>query len=287
MPVAGLPAAAEASLSSLLASQELSSWKVVGEPGASTVVVLRFCIRGGRPLLEARDVRGTFRRKPPSMVKRDRQRAEQHRRNREQNVFLDQNTAVETHRALKPDDSTSTAPTHERAENVVTSDLPRGLFGATADATDRPCSSPDKQQPGAAIAPSPTTATQDEVTVEFCKELFNQMSKRLSDKFDEMSADFTGAREELRTTHRVTSHQIPPASSPAAMSKSRRRLHPKSDEETSDIEGEVFFPAPDRLPPPTTHRVGADDGVHPPRGPSVERRKKQRSARSARPGWPT
>ena len=40
MPVAGLPAAAETALNALLADNNVSSWKVVGE-GDSTVIVLQ------------------------------------------------------------------------------------------------------------------------------------------------------------------------------------------------------------------------------------------------------
>ena len=50
MPVAGLPAALETLLSSLLAVDEPTSWKVDGEPG-SVVVVVRFKQRDGQPLL--------------------------------------------------------------------------------------------------------------------------------------------------------------------------------------------------------------------------------------------
>ena len=71
MPVTGLPAAAEAALSSLVQTQGLKSWKVVGE-GRSTVMVLRFQPEDGQPCTETSSQ--YFRLKPPSQRRRDLQR---------------------------------------------------------------------------------------------------------------------------------------------------------------------------------------------------------------------
>ena len=80
MAVVGLPPAVEMMLTSLLAKDELTSWKVAGEPGVDTVVVLRFRPSDGQPL-QASDTRyrGHFRRKPPCQVLRDLKRAQRHR----------------------------------------------------------------------------------------------------------------------------------------------------------------------------------------------------------------
>ena len=50
MTVAGLPAALETLLTTLLATEESSSWKVDSGPG-SIVVALRFKQQDGQPLL--------------------------------------------------------------------------------------------------------------------------------------------------------------------------------------------------------------------------------------------
>ena len=80
MPVVGLPTAVDMMLTSLLATDELSSWKVAGEPGVEVVLVLRFRPSDGQPL-QTNDThrRGQFRRKPPCQVLRDRKRAQRHR----------------------------------------------------------------------------------------------------------------------------------------------------------------------------------------------------------------
>ena len=75
MPVAGLPAALETLLSSLLATEEPTSWKVDGERG-SVVVVLRFQQRNAeRQPLHPGDWRMGWKKKTPAMRRRDRQRA--------------------------------------------------------------------------------------------------------------------------------------------------------------------------------------------------------------------
>ena len=74
MTVTGLPAAADIAISTLLATETLSSWKVDGTEN-QTVVVLRFS--HGQPF--ANDKAQRFRRKPPTQVQRDIQRAQRHR----------------------------------------------------------------------------------------------------------------------------------------------------------------------------------------------------------------
>ena len=84
MPVVGLPTAAEASLSDLLTTQALTSWKVVGE-GDSTVVVLRFHQDGRPPYHQAMpNSLGYFRRKAPCQIKRDEIRSQRRREEKTQ-----------------------------------------------------------------------------------------------------------------------------------------------------------------------------------------------------------
>ena len=83
MPVAGLPAALETLLSSLLAVQQPTSWKVDGEAD-SVVVVLRFKQRDGQPL-PASNRREHYRKKTPAQRRRDDLRSRQHPQRGEQN----------------------------------------------------------------------------------------------------------------------------------------------------------------------------------------------------------
>jgi hypothetical protein len=77
MPVVGLPTTVEVALGSLLAEKSVSSWKITGQ-GDTTVVVLR--LRGDSPVQDGGDsmAKGNnvyYRRKNPSQLRRDRQRA--------------------------------------------------------------------------------------------------------------------------------------------------------------------------------------------------------------------
>jgi len=79
MPVTGLPIAVETSLNALLSGHAVSSWKIVGE-GDSTVVVFRL-----KPIPDSTtttnmasampSAHSYYRRKPPSQLKRDHDRA--------------------------------------------------------------------------------------------------------------------------------------------------------------------------------------------------------------------
>ena len=80
MPVAGLPAAAETALNALLADNNVSSWKIVGE-GASTVIILRHnpqSYSSAENMADSNSTHGQhFRRKPPSQIRRDQERSRQ------------------------------------------------------------------------------------------------------------------------------------------------------------------------------------------------------------------
>ena len=296
MPVAGLPAAEEASFSSLLVSQELSSWKVVGEAGANTVVVLRFSQCDGQPLLAGRNIRGTFRRKPPCQVNRDLRRAELHRANRKQNTTSSNSSVkADANCILQQEDVGSAAPINKAAAAVVTSDLPLGQIGlSTNDTVDRPCFVPDHQHM-ATIDAAPAPTAQNEITAEFCEEIFSRVTKKLTGRMAEISEDLTAVRENLAdiadiAAPRATSHQVPPPPTPSNQASSKplttpdpRRLDDKQGPSSKD---EATFPVSDRSLPTTTHREKADDSVCPPRGRSVEARMKLRSARFPRSDCP-
>jgi hypothetical protein len=82
MPVVGLPTTVEVALGSLLAEKTVSSWKITGQ-GDTTVVVLR--LRSDKPVQDGGDSMEQcnnnvyYRRKNPSQLRRDRQRAAERR----------------------------------------------------------------------------------------------------------------------------------------------------------------------------------------------------------------
>ena len=86
MPITGLPVAVEAVLSSLLPTHVLSSWKVAGE-NDTTVAVLRFKQDGEQAGTSTEHSRGHWRRKPPSQMRRDQQRAQERKQNGEKNAM--------------------------------------------------------------------------------------------------------------------------------------------------------------------------------------------------------
>ena len=76
MPVSGLPVAVNGVLTDLLQEQALNSWKVVGDTTA-TVALLRFSPADPAAITASQPGRSqvTFRKKPPSQVRRDRKGA--------------------------------------------------------------------------------------------------------------------------------------------------------------------------------------------------------------------
>ena len=86
MPVAGLPTAVETSLNALLSENFISSWKIVGE-GDTTVFVLRL-----KPQLSKTTTNMApplpihYRKKPPSQIKRDNDRAKQRQDQRDKQL---------------------------------------------------------------------------------------------------------------------------------------------------------------------------------------------------------
>ena len=88
MPVAGLPAALETLLSSLLTTEEPTSWKVDGERG-SVIVVMKFRQRDAdRQPLHTSDWRMGWRKKTPAMKRRDEQRAKEYHQKSKQKLTV-------------------------------------------------------------------------------------------------------------------------------------------------------------------------------------------------------
>ena len=126
MPVTGLPATVEKTLTALLSENSVSSWKLAGYQDC-TVFVLRLKPAGemstnmADPELNRRSQVQYFRRKPPSQIRRDQQRAKQQQQQQQQQ----QQRRSEQVRA----DSNSTpelpcvSDTPERSTQDVTVDL--------------------------------------------------------------------------------------------------------------------------------------------------------------------
>eukprot|EP00745_Piridium_sociabile_P026524 TRINITY_DN4238_c0_g1_i5.p1 TRINITY_DN4238_c0_g1~~TRINITY_DN4238_c0_g1_i5.p1 ORF type:complete len:309 (-),score=65.04 TRINITY_DN4238_c0_g1_i5:208-1134(-) len=92
MPVTGFPATLERTLTALMVDNAISSWKVAGE-GDNTTVVLRLkpvstpattTTNMAGPVLNRSTQIQYFRRKPPSQIRRDQERARQQRQASEQ-----------------------------------------------------------------------------------------------------------------------------------------------------------------------------------------------------------
>ena len=75
MPVTGLPAAVESALNTLMATNYVTSWKIAAE-GRKAVFILRLCSDQASDRPQAPDsVHHTYRKKPPSQIRRDHARA--------------------------------------------------------------------------------------------------------------------------------------------------------------------------------------------------------------------
>jgi len=97
MPIAGIPAEVEMMIEAVSRQKIVTSYKVFGEK-FSTVIVLRFgnnYSKDARYEEETTNMRGTFRRKTQSQLRRDRQRAEQRKNHRQQEIIRNDNTQFE------------------------------------------------------------------------------------------------------------------------------------------------------------------------------------------------
>ena len=193
MTVAGLPAALETLLTSLLASGEPTSWKVDGEPG-NVVVVLRFRQREGQPL-PMNNTRGYWKKKTDAQRKRDLQRAEQRRRgeHKPSNPFSNsQNVDVNVAKSVVPtcNDSRKSRP-HGPTDCVtvpsLTSDPSNhsGLENAkktTASVSDNDPDASDQadaqNDPKSAVMSSPGTKATIEDLREVIDENYKSMTRR-------------------------------------------------------------------------------------------------------------
>ena len=284
MPVAGLPAAEEASLSSLLETQVLSSWKVVGGHGTSTVV-LRFSQRDSRPLPASHYTHRTYRTKPPSQQRRDQRRSEIHRANREQTAI--QIVALEN-AAIAPtansdfvlEDTRNAESTHQTAVATLTSDPLSQASLLTHETADAPRPTSDHQSILNEDLSSPP-AEHDEITVEFFQDAVNRMVERITEKTDKVSQDIAEVREQLADANRpqaTPDEEIPASHQSSSKPPKEPDLCPKQHHHyryrlVPPDEGNT--PDPPRSRPTTRHRTWEDDDAPPPRGRSVGAKKKK------------
>ena len=128
MPVAGLPAAVETTLNALLTENVVTSWKVAGE-GDGAVVVIRLkssqantmstnmatssTSGSGQPSVQC------FRRKPPSQLRRDQERAQQRKANQNQASVSHEHSDKQTFSMEVPVANTSETVVRPTLESIV------------------------------------------------------------------------------------------------------------------------------------------------------------------------
>eukprot|EP00745_Piridium_sociabile_P026525 TRINITY_DN4238_c0_g1_i6.p1 TRINITY_DN4238_c0_g1~~TRINITY_DN4238_c0_g1_i6.p1 ORF type:complete len:306 (-),score=64.70 TRINITY_DN4238_c0_g1_i6:208-1125(-) len=132
MPVTGFPATLERTLTALMVDNAISSWKVAGE-GDNTTVVLRLkpvstpattTTNMAGPVLNRSTQIQYFRRKPPSQIRRDQERARQQRQASEQQQ---RKTSESQHRDCAVDTNNMTDSEHEEPAAQYTTTHPDQL----------------------------------------------------------------------------------------------------------------------------------------------------------------
>ena len=167
MTVTGLPAAADIVLSTLLATETLSSWKVDGNEN-QTVVVLRFT--KGQPFAMD-NAQARFRRKPPAQIARDRKRSQIHRE------FMNARSTYlsfgprEVNNPCDSVDTAVTVPCTPSLSPPVTSDPPIGDKSCPTVPADRDDRCDTEGQPSKASA--------DASFVEDIQSVFSEVNRKL------------------------------------------------------------------------------------------------------------
>ena len=127
MPVAGLPAAVETTLNALLTENVVTSWKVAGE-GDGAVVVLR--LKSSQANTMSTNMATStassrqpsvkcFRRKPPSQLRRDQERAQQRKANQNQASPSHEHSDEQTFSLKVPVANTSETVVRPTLESIV------------------------------------------------------------------------------------------------------------------------------------------------------------------------
>ena len=255
MPVAGLPVALETLLSSLLAVNEPTSWKVDGEPG-SVVVVMRFQQRDSQPLLTS-NRRASYRLKTPAQRRRDEKRSRQHRQKGEQKhcvTVLPCDTIVEdvAKKSVAVHDLAATSRAPKPADYVTKSTVTfdpscSGHFEvAEAPSTDTTNASSATETPPPKDQNAKVTPTREATMEDFERMMTGvtkELSRALEDDMRVMRDDFTQKGDLMSKTSshtrdlpsQSTSSQAPsdpqaspertPSSDPAKSSESTRCTH--------------------------------------------------------------
>ena len=203
MPVAGLPVAVEALLTSLITTDVLSSWKVAGEGGNNTVV-LRFKPASGPP---CQYQRGTWHRKTPSRLRRDLRRSERHRTNGEQQFLQTgsiENAISESDKKFDDVHGFARDSRDATQTTTVTFDLPghqpnltEATFGHHLDETREGdfdgASAITSAAPSAAIP----RATEQDVTEEDGEDIPQRMIEQLMERMPDFQDSMRGVRETI------------------------------------------------------------------------------------------
>ena len=226
MPVTGLPAASEAALTTLIQTQGLLSWKVVGE-GRTTVVVLRFQPEDGQPFANASSQ--YYRRKAPSQRRRDLNR----------HIAFQQRYGHSTTRSLphasgpvdcsnpKADNqsnATEKVP-HEaqlihasvdarssRAPNVSSVCAP-AVSGLSENSTDPIVSTETPEGANEAEIETKKDESSEELTLEVVRKCFEKVSKKMD---EDTCRHISSLRSALRSCHDSFPAATPSSPPPAA-----------------------------------------------------------------------
>jgi hypothetical protein len=180
MPVTGLPAALDGALESLLRENAMTSWKIVSE-NCKTTIMLRFSpVTDNNNMATCLSVTASpksthYRRKPPSQLKRDKQRAAMRKQNSEQEVsesvqnertlFVSSPSMYENSASVGLPDQPCDVATDARASRREFPNVDAETFALSSQLTDQ-CD-PDMKRANDTMSLRPTeqlTATNTQVT---------------------------------------------------------------------------------------------------------------------------
>ena len=230
MPVAGLPAALDVLLTSLLTTEELSSWKVDGER-ESAVVVLRFRQQDGQPLLSNDNV-GYWKRKTPAQRHRDQLRAEQRRKGERRRfpTFLKPAKAdVDVAKSIPSTycdarDSRHDVPTHYVPTPTMTSD-PSSCADETEIAISAVIQNPSPSDPSIHDEDPDKTSSKSEATVhKDLEKIMKAVGEHMSRRQEEFQRKLKSELDSIRSADRNDDRTDPLPTSPG---------DPTNDPETS------------------------------------------------------
>ena len=279
MSVTGLPAAADNALSTLLATEKLSSWKVDGTEH-QTVIVLRFTRRQPYAI---DNTKASFRRKPPSQVSRDRDRAQRHREymnaysthhssgplelNGEDNPCDSANVTLKGHRIVAPSQPSTSPVTSDPLQSDQCVDLVIDEFSEPADKKDS-CVAVDQPQPQPGHAED-SSYEELPATAQVCMAM-----EQLNKKMEQISATLKSCvgRNTSGDTPKNTGIRID------SDREGRQINHPRTRDPSKDSLAPSRVPRQAHPPPQTPDNNSHRSGSHDDR-PTATRQQRKRTTR--------